>query len=225
MRQQRTAKINVSASKSKKLRIRPLRLIGSCCLLATASIFAFYSFAFNVGDIDADEAYTSIIMEKKSIETDQHDENEACQFEAVVGSNVFETWNEIDQLVSHFPSAKVSGGIYLYARQAALLTSLIKMHTSRMKQTDVFYLCETGYGSGHSAALFLAASENVKVITFDKFDRPYQLSTIDILKKKFPGNGNLPSRIEHYAGDSCKEYGKYVENGGICDFLHGSSLY
>mmetsp|Transcript_2119 Transcript_2119/g.2853 ORF Transcript_2119/g.2853 Transcript_2119/m.2853 type:complete len:240 (+) Transcript_2119:709-1428(+) len=90
------------------------------------------------------------------------------------------------------------------------------------KTIDWFRVCETGFGSGHSSALFLSAAKHVKVVTFDKFDRPYQKQSVQILNKLFSVDGE--DRLEYRAGDSCKELTKYVEEGGQCDFLHGSSM-
>jgi hypothetical protein len=70
-------------------------------------------------------------------------------------------------------------------------------------------------GSGHSAALFLSISPNVKVISFDKFDREYQHASVLALRAIF---GN---RLQQIVGDSCEKVKKYTNQ---CDFLHGSSL-
>mmetsp|Transcript_27038 Transcript_27038/g.41413 ORF Transcript_27038/g.41413 Transcript_27038/m.41413 type:complete len:276 (-) Transcript_27038:249-1076(-) len=113
-----------------------------------------------------------------------------------------------------------------------------------------FQICETGFGAGHSAALFLSSFDNddvkmdVRVVTFDKFDRPYQLPIVKKLQQKFEG------RLTYIQGNSCKTVPAYLEkkqehrNGSGrtrdetdgnnvnddtfdfagCDFLHGSSL-
>ena len=71
------------------------------------------------------------------------------------------------------------------------------------------------FGSGHSAALFLEASPLVDVISFDRFDRPYQLPVVARLRRRHPG------RHTAIRGDSCATVPAF---GGRCDFLHGSSL-
>ena len=71
------------------------------------------------------------------------------------------------------------------------------------------------FGSGHSAALFLEASPLVDVVTFDRFDRPYQLPIASRLRRRHPG------RYTVVRGDSCETVPAFR---GRCDFLHGSSL-
>ena len=84
--------------------------------------------------------------------------------------------------------------------------------------------------SRHSAALFLSIHRNVHVLTFDKFDRPYQPAVLEKLQQTFPG------RLKHVKGNSCKTVPQFLsgsdrdhgdgsgERFAGCDFLHGSSL-
>ena len=166
-----------------------------------------------------------------------------------LSEEVYHAWSRIDDLVADVTKArngkrvKVSGGVFLYPRQSALLVELIRLYSQpedmrlgnrpgfgvrgsdekeQGKTIDWFRVCETGFGSGHSSALFLSAGKHVKVVTFDKFDRPYQKQSVQILNKLFSVDGE--DRLEYRAGDSCKELTKYVEEGGQCDFLHGSSM-
>jgi len=150
-------------------------------------------------------------------------------------------WHEIDTITASYNGSKISGGIFLYPRQTILIANLIlelvklkellkelpkqrpkKRPKKGMKTRGRSYsekvvtVCETGFGAGHSAALFLSLSPNVNVITFDKFDRPYQIPIALKLKKKFP------NRFRIVQGDSCETLPEYLNLK--CDFLHGSSL-
>lgn len=131
---------------------------------------------------------------------------------------LYDSWKLIHNITLLYPGSEVSGGIFLYPRQSMLISYLIQREiASRAAQNDFepFRVCETGFGSGHSAALFLSSHPNVEVVSFDKFDRPYQNAAFLALR------GVYGKRLTRSIGDSCltvKAYGKQ------CDFLHGSSL-
>jgi hypothetical protein len=133
-----------------------------------------------------------------------------------------ESWQLINNITSLFSGADVSGGIFLYPRQALLLTYLVQREVSskargliQTQETQKrFRICETGFGSGHSAALFLSAAPNVEVVTFDKFDRPYQNAAFYALRSVFG------QRLTRVVGDSCRTVQNYNKE---CDFIHGSS--
>lgn len=134
-----------------------------------------------------------------------------------------ESWEMIENITSRYNGAEVSGGIFLYPRQSILLAYLIQQEiasTSRRvnaktKQLEPFRICETGFGSGHSSALFLSVSPDVEVISFDLFNRPYQLATANAL------NSYFDNRLKVIIGDSCYTLKQYQSQ---CHFLHGSSL-
>lgn len=150
------------------------------------------------------------------------------------------SWQLIDEIVEGFPRTKVSGGIFLYPRQSALITAIVE---KLGRVLDVSHpgrplrICETGFGAGHSAALFLAASNSTVVYSFDRFDRPYQRPAADFISKQYPG------RFVTITGDSCNTVPATLssewdpepdiaQRGGDpmineriqCDILHGSSL-
>lgn len=143
-------------------------------------------------------------------------------------------WSQLDNLVSTFPKAKISGGIFLYPRQQALFTNIVRELASAMMRSHgrKLRICETGFGAGHSASMFLAASNNTMVLSFDKFDRPYQRPISKLLNKTYP------HRLLVVEGDSCKTVPNTLSarwnpeevSVGIrdvryqCDLLHGSSL-
>lgn len=138
------------------------------------------------------------------------------------------TWEAIDNQTNLFPDAKVSGGIFLYPRQAELLTAVVKRLAVEMRQNEnrKLRICETGFGAGHSAAMWLEASaNNIELHLFDKFDRPYQKPVVAMLKKVYPDQN-----IKHYPGNSCVVVPKVLfpirqQFGGVkCDVLHASSF-
>merc|ERR1712176_662757 len=140
-----------------------------------------------------------------------------------VNKDHWSAWNRIGQFTDSFPE-KVSGGIFLYPLQQELIVHLIQTKLNDRqtgKDHKPFRICETGFGAGHSASLFLSISKDIQVFTFDKFDRPYQKPIVEFLKGKF-GTG----RLKIIQGDSCKTVPKYLEKNDFagCDFLHGSSL-
>lgn len=96
---------------------------------------------------------------------------------ATIGSYIDEdmlqdSWQLIDNITSLYPGSDISGGIFLYKRQTILLTYLVQREiASRAAEKrdaggslEPFRVCETGYGAGHSAALFLSAAPNVEVV-------------------------------------------------------------
>lgn len=132
-----------------------------------------------------------------------------------------DSWQLIHNITSQFPGSDVSGGIFLYKRQTILLAYLVQQQiASRAAKggrnyLEPFRICETGFGSGHSAALFLSSAPNVEVVTFDKFDRPYQDATFSALR------GYFGDRMYRVVGNSCRTVKSFKKQ---CDFLHGSSL-
>jgi hypothetical protein len=160
---------------------------------------------------------------------DQHD----------LGQTLLNDWKFIDRTLSKmYSKARVSGGIFLYPRQAALLTAIVDKMAVLLDRP--LRVCETGFGAGHSLALFLQASTStstpypVEVYSFDKFDRPYQLALWKEFNKTHPKN-----KMEYFAGDSCATVTRHLSpnrtkatntnantntNTIPCDVLHGSSL-
>ena len=149
------------------------------------------------------------------------------------------SWQSIDATVAKYPKARVSGGIFLYPRQRKLFTTILSTMERALQASypnRPLRICETGFGAGHSAALFLSASSNAVVVSFDKFGRPYQKPAADFLLNKYP------NRFTTVAGDSCltvptflsskwdpeqfhiTENGKRLTKKIQCDILHGSSL-
>ena len=131
-------------------------------------------------------------------------------------------WKKIEDITAEeeYQNSKISGGIFLYPRQTLLLYELIQQNLKKRTSNRPYRVCETGFGSGHSTALFLSISPQVEVITFDKFDRPYQRPVLEMLNMEFP------NRIQHIQGNSCKTVPSLLQANGFsgCDLLHGSSL-
>ena len=132
-----------------------------------------------------------------------------------------ESWQHINGITNRYPGSDVSGGIFLYPRQTMLLTYLVQREVASRSSINgasgkpkPFRICETGFGSGHSSALFLSAAPNVEVVTFDRFDRPYQTATFTALRSLYG------QRITRVIGDSCAAVKRYNKE---CHFLHGSS--
>jgi hypothetical protein len=158
----------------------------------------------------------------------------ACDQHDLVGEDVFRSWKFIDEtLAEHYNQDRVSGGIFLYPRQASLLTALIGKISDALDHREVT-ICETGFGSGHSLALFLNAvahKNKLVVVSFDKFDRPYQLPLWHHFNETY-SQEDQDHRLVYVAGDSCKtvpdhlfrETNHVPEGKFQCDILHGSSL-
>ena len=65
-------------------------------------------------------------------------------------------------------------------------------------------VCETGFGVGHSAAVFLGASEAVRVVSFDLFDSAAKREALRALQSLHPGRlrpvaGSLPTSLRQFA--------------------------
>jgi hypothetical protein len=75
-------------------------------------------------------------------------------------------------------------------------------------------VCETGFGAGHSALLFLLAAPAARVHSFDRGDAPHALPAHDWLDARFPGRlalyvgedaaPALPRLREAWPGDACQ---------------------
>ena len=91
---------------------------------------------------------------------------------ATLGSYIDEnmlsdSWQMIQNITALYPASDVSGGMFLYERQALLLAYLVQRERAAMAaatSNEKFLICETGFGSGHGAALFLSSSPNVQVV-------------------------------------------------------------
>lgn len=143
-------------------------------------------------------------------------------------NDVAQIWQRIDNTTATFPKAKVSGGLFLYPRQANLISRLIhnlidSKILSSSSSSRPFQICETGFGAGHSTAFFLSQSETIQLTTFDKFDRPYQTPILAFFEKEI-----FHERIMAVEGNSCKTVPEFFQNSKDspvrCNLLHGSSL-
>merc|ERR1712176_297423 len=129
-------------------------------------------------------------------------------------------WAEIDNISKEFPRDQVSGGIFLYPRQEAFISYVIQREIMQKNQNETFRVCETGFGAGHSASLFLSIHPNIQVFTFDKFNRLYQKPIVQKLKSLYGTH-----RLQTFEGDSCSTLPLFLKTDKHgCDFLHGSSL-
>ena len=199
---------------------------------------SFSSMLMNAASLFTQNSDTSEMMNEESIWSNRM--NQACDD----GSSTqqqnnhdhphLSIWEEIQNITSKYPKAPVSGGIFLYKRQQNLLKFLVQTLSTRFqaKYGRKMRFCETGFGSGHLASFILAGTDAVDVITFDKFNRPYQIPIADMLSKKYP------NRFLKVVGDSCQTVPKYLMSNWTnapledlqkveqvqCDFLHGSSL-
>lgn len=165
-------------------------------------------------------------------------------------------WKYIDQEVeNHYPKVKVSGGIFLYPRQTSILSYLIRQIQIGLNRKMT--ICETGFGSGHSLALFIEVvaqswtnnndsgsvthrtNQLVHIVSFDKFDRPYQVPLWRHFNDTIGATHTHGLTLEYVAGDSCKTVPTYLSDAATssakerkqvgaenfhCDILHGSSL-
>ena len=142
--------------------------------------------------------------------------SDSCILDLNLMSVIRSVWSQLDEISAKYPKTPVSGGIFLYPRQSAMLSSLIQLFDNTTGRR--LRICETGFGNGHSAALFLGAADFVDLVTFDKFDRPYQWPSVQLLNQTFG-----PSRFRTVVGDSCQTVPQFVSQAQ-CDILHGSSL-
>ena len=213
-------------------------------LFHTSLLYRYYNrIAIGIGDVKQVGAGVVRHSSSSSFSLDNKPNNGICDKSSnastsggIIGESVFRHWNYIDTTIEKdFPLAKVSGGIFLYPRQASILTHLIKrIHTGLKDRRKMITICETGYGSGHSMVLFQEASISVgpvRVVSFDKFDRPYQLpiwhhfnETISASSSHLQERGYSNKKtFDSVMGDSCKTVPKYLPSFQ-CDILHGSSL-
>jgi hypothetical protein len=166
-----------------------------------------------------------------NLNTNSNPDKSDCQIdsrsEAFVDGDFYPLWNDIDNITSSYPNPKLSGGLFLYPKQVMYFRNLILQKVKDQKvinrrQDNKYTICETGFGAGHSAAFFLSLSPEIQLLSFDKFDRPYQLQALKDLQRKYPG------RIHHVQGDSCSTVPSFFQSSNAtnwqCDFLHGSSL-
>merc|ERR1712008_42938 len=113
----------------------------------------------------------------------------------------------------------ISGGIFLYLEQANHLLKLLSEQLKIWEKTMTggvsgaakrFRVCETGYGSGHSAAMWLSYDPRISVTSFDYFNKPHQKKTLDFLHKKFG-----KERLEAKKGDTCASTEEAFSSGKV----------
>eukprot|EP00537_Pseudo-nitzschia_pungens_P019435 CAMPEP_0172408358 /NCGR_PEP_ID=MMETSP1061-20121228/75812_1 /TAXON_ID=37318 /ORGANISM="Pseudo-nitzschia pungens, Strain cf. pungens" /LENGTH=378 /DNA_ID=CAMNT_0013144483 /DNA_START=437 /DNA_END=1573 /DNA_ORIENTATION=- len=196
-------------------------------------------------------AQQSRAVERMARSPPPHPSADACG--AVLPPQVLRHWEDIDAVLERdYLKAEVSGGIFLYRNQASVLTEMVRkiLHVhanARNTNTNTAgvttTICETGFGSGHSMALFreaaasattTAASPLLRIVSFDKFDRPYQLPIWHRFNETTTNGNNENSEndsnhhqnsvsLDLVVGDSCKTVPDRLRSLG-CNVLHGSSL-
>ena len=154
----------------------------------------------------------------------------ACQQQGVLGQpfmcQVCRSWAALDRLISKhvrwshvFGShtrERLSGGIFLYEKQAAHTISLV---LGILKRRGSATVCETGFNAGHMALLVLTLP-NTSVVTFDVFDRSYQRVVLRYLQQTL----GLSPRLKAVTGDSLNSVGNFAEahRDLRCDLAHPS---
>jgi hypothetical protein len=124
-------------------------------------------------------------------------------------------WMQIDSIVAQHPNLPVSGGVFLCPRHTAMLTLITKALDRKTKRP--LQICETGFGGGHSMALFLDAAPTAEFYSFETYERRYQNRVWKLLLN------HTDSRKKRFIGDSCLSVpAKFPDLQ--CDLLHGSSL-
>ena len=125
----------------------------------------FYTwFLFQTDLFQQQQQSSSLLMTKSAaFDKQQYDPKTIC--DTKLPTQIYDDWNYMNQTLYHnFPNEDVSGGIFLYPRQASALYTMIQ-HLARTlgqirlsNQNSIkkpFTICETGFGSGHSMSLFL----------------------------------------------------------------------
>ena len=81
-------------------------------------------------------------------------------------------------------------------------------------------VCDTEFGAGHAAAIFLGFLPHFELFMFDKFDRPYQLPALELVQKYF-----YQHVTQHFTDNFCLSVPRRLGSGGTqCYVLHGFSL-
>jgi hypothetical protein len=98
-----------------------------------------------------------------------------------------------------------------------------ELHT---RENRSLVVCETSFGAGHSAALFLDTSPYTKVHSFDSFNQPQQQLGVNELKKRYGSD-----RLVIHPGKSWQTVVNHLipvkrnESDVQCDFLHSTSWH
>jgi len=156
-------------------------------------------------------------------------------------------WPELDLYIQSILSnskassrAHRSGGIFLYERQAHILLAITIRLLQWQDSEKRLMVCETGFGAGHSAILWLTAGTGVvldnttmEVVSFDSFDRVYQEQAIIWIEEHLIDTpidsvrGNM-MELTSIKGNSCDTVPQFFmvnkKVKGLCDIIHGSSL-
>ena len=75
-------------------------------------------------------------------------------------------------------------------------------------------VCEIGFNAGHSAAVWMSASDRIKLDTFDLFETQMGRAALEFLQAEYPG------RINAHAGDSQRVVPLANITDGHCDVVH-----
>jgi hypothetical protein len=153
-------------------------------------------------------------------------------------------WPKLDYLVktslSHHPPSlytRVSGGIFHDRLQTHVLIGLIRalFKLDGRATTSPIRVCETGFGAGHSIAMWGTAAKSafegnhsLEVLSFDFFIRVYQQDSINFLREElYNTSGNTLITIR---GNTCNTVPKLfgvsdpAKAKSRCELLNGSSV-
>jgi hypothetical protein len=214
------------------------RCVSIAVLLYTLlSTFLWHNFSNHLGDDGTDIDVSSLQPSIPSTFSDLVQLEMVCDTpNQKFQEKLQQQWDFLDSTIQHnYSQARVSGGIFLYPRQTAImsyLTCRIQQEMGKLHASEEMKICETGFGSGHSMALFQTAAgtcpqvkgdkPRIKIVSFDKFDRPYQVTLWNHLNNQTTEKGYMH---EYIAGNSCKTVPQRLSLQGFhCHILHGSSL-
>lgn len=134
-----------------------------------------------------------------------------------------EVWAQIDETASRSPRPRLDAESERPSPgQVAILTSIVSDLSDAILKAEnrSFNVCQTGYGQGHSAAMFLEASPNVNLQLMARLNLTTQTSLLYSLQT----TKDYQNRIKHKKCDSCLYMLELERKNGIqCDFLHGLS--
>jgi len=132
--------------------------------------------------------------------------------------NLFSKLRHIDSDISkHASSSKIYGNVFSGQQTEQVLAYFNAVKTFLKEHPEAKHICEIGFAGGHSATIFLSASENMDIsyTGFDIWDRPfYEDSALKLVKEMFPTR-----QINIYKGDSTKTVPSF-EKENFCDVIH-----
>ena len=139
-------------------------------------------------------------------------------FETTPEAKLISKLNRLNtDIKKHANNKRVYGNVFSGEKTEQVFAYFKAVKTFLQNNPEAKHICEIGFAGGHSATIFLSASENTNIsyTGFDIWDRPfYEDSALQLVKEMFPMR-----KITVFKGDSTKTVPLFKREH-FCDIIH-----